>query len=94
MVIPNVKTPISALRPSAAMCGNAASLVPLPAMADVAADIGDPGQIFVTASPRAQEVRGAPASISLITRDDIARLPYREVTDALLEVPGVTLDHG
>ncbi len=94
MVMPNVKKPISALRLSAAMCGIAASLVALPAVADDAADIGDPGQIVVTASTRAQEVKDAPASISVITRDDIERLPYREVTDALLEVPGVTVTTG
>ena len=83
MVIPNVKKPISALRLSAAMCGIATSLVASPALAEDAAGISDPGQIVVTASTRAQEVKDAPASISVITRDDIDRLPYREVTDAL-----------
>ncbi|CDO37376.1 TonB-dependent receptor domain-containing protein [Novosphingobium sp. KN65.2] len=59
----------------------------------------DPGatntsQIVVTATTREQEVKDAPASISVITREDIERLPYREITDALMEIPGVTVTAG
>ncbi|WP_230281457.1 TonB-dependent receptor domain-containing protein [Croceicoccus sp. Ery15] len=50
--------------------------------------------IVVTATSREQEVKDAPASISVITREDLERLPYREVTDALLEIPGVTVTQG
>lgn len=53
-----------------------------------------PEDIVVTASAREQQVKDAPASISVITREDLERLPYREVTDALLEVPGVTVTPG
>jgi outer membrane receptor for ferrienterochelin and colicins len=52
-------------------------------------------EIVVTASGgREQQVKDAPASISVLTREDLDRLPYREVTDALLEIPGVTVTPG
>ncbi|WP_342659315.1 TonB-dependent receptor (plasmid) [Sphingomonas sp. NY01] len=68
----------------------------------VLADTGDPqnqttraDDIVVTASGgREQQVKDAPASISVLTREDLDRLPYREVTDALLEIPGVTVTPG
>ena len=47
----------------------------------------DANDIVVTATTREQQMKDAPASISVITRDEIERLPYREVTDALLETP-------
>ena len=51
--------------------------------------------IVVTATGgREQQVKDAPASISVISREDLERLPYREVTDALLEIPGVTVTPG
>ncbi len=53
-----------------------------------------PQDIVVTATAREQQVKDAPASISVITRDELERLPYREVTDALLEIPGVTVVPG
>lgn len=51
-------------------------------------------EIVVTATTREQQVKDAPASISVVTREDLERLPYREITDALLEVPGVTVTTG
>ena len=52
-------------------------------------------EIVVTASGgREQQVKDAPASISVLTREDLDRLPYREVTDALLEIPGLTVAPG
>lgn len=63
----------------------------VPAHADVAAD---PDAIVVTATSREQQVKDAPASISVITREELERLPYRELTDALLEIPGVTVTPG
>jgi outer membrane receptor for ferrienterochelin and colicins len=54
----------------------------------------DPNDVVVTASTREQQVKDAPATISVITRDEIERLPYREITDALLEIPGVTVTPG
>lgn len=63
----------------------------VPAHAEVAAD---PDAIVVTATSREQQVKDAPASISVITREELERLPYRELTDALLEIPGVTVTPG
>ncbi|AXB75311.1 TonB-dependent receptor domain-containing protein [Novosphingobium sp. P6W] len=65
-----------------------------PAIADEAAEATDRSTIVVTATSREQEVKDAPASISVITREDLERLPYREVTDALMEIPGVTVTPG
>ncbi|HUD92027.1 TonB-dependent receptor domain-containing protein [Sphingobium sp.] len=65
---------------------------PTPVLAVAAMADGD--QIVVTAAAREQEVKNAPASISVIDREQLERMPYREVTDALLEVPGVTVSTG
>ncbi len=46
-------------------------------------------QIVVTASGFEQTVRDAPASISVITRDELERGSFRDLTDALREVQGV-----
>lgn len=66
----------------------------IPALAADDQSATDTSQIVVTATTRVQEVKDAPASISVITRDDLERLPYREVTDALMEIPGVTVTTG
>lgn len=65
-----------------------------PATSDEPQQVTRPDDLVVTASAREQQVKDAPASISVITREDLERLPYREVTDALLEVPGVTVTPG
>ena len=52
------------------------------------------GEVVVTAAGREQQVKDAPASISVITREDLERSPYRQLTDALLDVPGVTVTPG
>lgn len=54
----------------------------------------DASDIVVTATNREQQVKDAPAIISVISREDLERLPYREVTDALLEIPGVSVSPG
>lgn len=54
----------------------------------------DVEEIVITATARQQTIRNAPASISVITREDLERTPYREVTDALLEIPGVAVTPG
>lgn len=51
-------------------------------------------EIVVTAAGRIQSVEDAPASISIIGREELERTPYREVTDALLDIPGVTVSAG
>ncbi|MBS7668701.1 TonB-dependent receptor [Croceicoccus sp. 1NDH52] len=63
-------------------------------MAEELRQVTDADEIVVTATSREQAVRDAPASISVITQDELERLPYREVTDALLEIPGVTVTQG
>jgi outer membrane receptor for ferrienterochelin and colicins len=70
----------------------AASSVGARAPSDIQAS--DTRDVVVTATTRAQQVKDAPASISVITREELERLPYREVTDALLEIPGVTVTPG
>ncbi|WP_232492840.1 TonB-dependent receptor domain-containing protein [Novosphingobium kaempferiae] len=85
------------LRLGAAALTLASALHAVPAVADVAADAEGgtaASTIVVTATSREQEVKDAPASISVITREDLERLPYREVTDALMEIPGVTVTPG
>ena len=85
----------SMLRAGAALIGLAVLIPAGVARADEAADSSSDGSTIVgTATSREQEVKDAPASISVITREDLERLPYREVTDALMEVPGVTVTPG
>lgn len=51
-------------------------------------------EVVVTAAGRAQQVQDAPASITVITRETLEQSPYRQITDALLDVPGVTITPG
>ncbi len=50
--------------------------------------------VVVTASGFEQEIQDAPASISVITREDLDKKFYRDVNDALVEVPGVIVTGG
>lgn len=84
----------NSLRMSAGALAFAIAMHQAPAIADEAAEATDRSTIVVTATSREQEVKDAPASISVITREDLERLPYREVTDALMEIPGVTVTPG
>lgn len=80
----------------AALC--LAGLCGLPAVAGAQAAPATPvttmGAVVVTASGFEQEIRDAPASISVITREDLDSKFYRDVSDALLEVPGVIITGG
>lgn len=51
-------------------------------------------KIVVTASGHEQEIKDAPASISVITREDIEDKGYTNINDALKDVPGVIVDGG
>jgi outer membrane receptor for ferrienterochelin and colicins len=92
------------LRVGAAMLTLAIMAQPAPAFAAAAAaaaegadganETTNASTIVVTATSREQEVKDAPASISVITREDLERMPYREVTDALMEIPGVSVTPG
>ncbi len=48
-------------------------------------------QIVVTASGFEQNVKDAPASITVVTREDLEKGSYRDLTDALREVQGVSV---
>jgi outer membrane receptor for ferrienterochelin and colicins len=50
--------------------------------------------VVVTASGFEQSVKQAPASISVITREELENKPFRDLTDALRDIPGVTITGG
>ncbi|GEK73781.1 MULTISPECIES: ligand-gated channel protein [Halomonas] len=50
--------------------------------------------VVVTAAGYEQQVQDAPASISVITREELEGRAYRDITDALRNVPGVTVTGG
>ena len=52
------------------------------------------GQVTVTASGHAQQLENAPASISVITREQIEQRYYQDATDALRDIPGVIITGG
>lgn len=68
--------------------GLSASVVSLafPALADVNEET-----LVVTASATEQNVKDAPASISVITQQDLQRKPVQNLKDVLRDVPGVQL---
>jgi len=49
-------------------------------------------QIVVSASGSAQSVANAPATVTVLTRDDLFRNPVRGLSDVLRSVPGVDVD--
>lgn len=60
----------------------------------LAATNSDTDTMVVTASGFSQQVKEAPATISVITPEEIDNKPYRDVTDALKDIPGVTISGG
>lgn len=54
----------------------------------------DLSKIVVTAGGFAQEVKDAPASISVVSKQDLEQAPFRDVTDAIADVPGVVITGG
>lgn len=60
-------------------------------MADDSVKLND---VVVTAAGYEQEMQNAPASISVITREDLENHAYRDLTDALRDVPGVVITGG
>ncbi len=50
--------------------------------------------VVVTATGFEQEIADAPASISVITREQLEGKFYRDVTDALQDIPGVSIEGG
>lgn len=51
----------------------------------------DLSKIVVTAGGFAQEVKDAPASISVVSKQELENQPFRDVTDAIADVPGVVI---
>lgn len=51
-------------------------------------------EMVVTATGFAQKIQNAPASISVISKQQIEDKAYRDVTDALRDVPGVVVTGG
>lgn len=50
--------------------------------------------VVVTASGTEQALKDAPATISVITREQIERQPYTDVTDVVRQLPGVNITAG
>ena len=69
----------------AGLCASVVSLA-FPALADVNEET-----LVVTAAATEQSVKDAPASISVITQQDLQRRPVQNLKDVLREVPGVQL---
>lgn len=67
------------------LCASAMSL----ALPVIAAESGD--TLVVTASATEQNLKDAPASISVITQEDLKRKPVQNLKDVLQDVPGVQL---
>ena len=54
----------------------------------------DLSKVVVTAGGFSQEVKSAPASISVVSKAELDNAPFRDVTDALKDVPGVVITGG
>lgn len=65
-----------------------------PALATQADDGQRLDNIVVTAAGFEQQLQDAPASISVIDREQLERRHYRDLTDALRDVPGVIVTGG
>lgn len=76
-----------------AFWGAAALLAAGPVLAE-SGDSHELGQVTVTASGHAQQLEDAPASISVITREQIEQRYYQDATDALRDIPGVIITGG
>ncbi|GAB3480156.1 ligand-gated channel protein [Marinomonas epiphytica] len=51
-------------------------------------------QLVISASGHEQQITDAPASITVVTKEDLENKPYKDVTDALQDVPGVMITGG
>ena len=76
-----------------ALWGAAALLATGPVLAE-SGDGHELGQVTVTASGHARQLEDAPASISVITREQIEQRYYQDATDALRDIPGVIITGG
>ncbi|CDH05768.1 outer membrane pore protein, receptor for colicin I, requires TonB [Xenorhabdus bovienii str. oregonense] len=60
----------------------------------LAANNGDDKIVVTTAAGFQQKIEDAPASISVVSREQLETKSYRDVTDALKDVPGVVVTGG
>lgn len=51
-------------------------------------------QLVVTASGHEQQITDAPASITVVTQEELESKPYKDMTDSLQDVPGVMVTGG
>ncbi|WP_355661857.1 ligand-gated channel protein [Halomonas salifodinae] len=76
------------------LSGTIATLAALSSQAALTDDGQRLDNIVVTAAGFEQQVQDAPASISVIGREQLQRRHYRDITDALRDVPGVIVTGG
>lgn len=82
-------------RPAPTLLAAAVALaMSMPAMADTGASATDLDAVVVTASGFEQMVREAPASISVITREELETRPVHSLADVLVDVEGVDVGVG
>lgn len=79
---------------AAALCAAGFGLGPQAVWAQAADTTTTMDTVVVTASGFEQRIQDAPASISVITREDLDKKFYRDLNDALVEVPGVIVTGG
>ena len=85
---------VSRTRLAAALCAAGLGMAPAAVWAQATDSAKTMETVVVTASGFEQQIKDAPASISVITREDLDKKFYRDVNDALLEVPGVIITGG
>jgi len=79
---------------AAALCAAGFGIAPQAVWAQAADATTTMDTVVVTASGFEQRIQDAPASISVITREDLDKKFYRDLNDALVEVPGVIVTGG
>ncbi|WP_051303708.1 ligand-gated channel protein [Comamonas composti] len=82
------------LRPAPLVAALSAALAMGAAHAQTEAKETTMGAVVVTASGFEQAVEDAPASVTVIPRAELEKRAYRDVTDALRDVPGVLVTGG
>lgn len=64
------------------------------AFADKSFNDNDPETIVVTASGYEQKLASAPASVTVVSRDDLRMKPYTSLADALRDIEGIDVGSG
>src|SRR5690606_20919975 len=83
------------LKPVAvAVCALSASFLSSSVHAQATAPVTQRDNVVVTAAGFEQVVEDAPASITVSPREELERRAFKDVTDALRDVPGVVITGG